>query len=409
MAALFTPCISPVILAVVIILKVQANQSMDSNPVRSETTMNPLSLYIHLPWCVRKCPYCDFNSHAVKGILPYAKYVDALLKDLSLSAPNNRTIHSIYLGGGTPSLFPSDEIARLLTSARAVIPFEPGAEITLEANPGTVEHDHFTGYAQAGVNRISLGAQTFNDAHLKTLGRIHGGDDIARAVAEIKAAGIQDFNVDIMHGLPGQTVEEGVDDLRQAIALNPTHLSWYQLTIEPNTLFAAKPPTLPDERVLGGLETQGKSLLAAEGFDQYEVSAYAKAGKASQHNMNYWRFGDYLGIGAGAHGKITDEDGQVFRTAKYKHPQKYLECVECEIHDPIHVQDLPFEFMMNALRLNEGFTVAQFESATGLPFSSTDTHIKKAVAQGLLTQKASHIAPSPKGRLFLNELLQLWL
>ncbi|HBT13309.1 MAG TPA: YggW family oxidoreductase, partial [Erwinia persicina] len=286
----------------------------------------PLSLYIHIPWCVQKCPYCDFNSHALKGEVPHEEYVQHLLNDLDIDLPltSGREVSTIFIGGGTPSLLSSEAMQMLLDGVRARLPLSAAAEITMEANPGAVEAERFSGYQRAGVNRISIGVQSFSAAKLERLGRIHGPEEAKRAARLAEGLGLRSFNLDLMHGLPDQSLEEALDDLRQAIALNPPHLSWYQLTIEPNTLFASRPPRLPDEDDLWDIFEQGDALLTAAGYQQYETSAYAKPGYRCEHNLNYWRFGDYLGIGCGAHGKLTQPDGTIIRTAKTKHPRGFM-------------------------------------------------------------------------------------
>ena len=290
----------------------------------------PLSLYVHIPWCVQKCPYCDFNSHAQKGAIPEQEYVQHLIADLEAdlekyqASIQNRPLHSIFIGGGTPSLFSAESIKLLLAEIQRRIPFSENIEITMEANPGTVEAERFKGYVDAGVTRISMGIQSFNDDKLQRLGRIHNAAEAKSAVSLAKVSGLKSFNLDLMHGLPNQTLEEALDDLRQAIKLAPPHLSWYQLTIEPNTMFAYRPPTLPDDDELWDIFEQGHQLLTEAGYQQYETSAYSKPGFQCQHNLNYWRFGDYLAIGCGAHGKLTFSDGKILRFSKTKHPKGYL-------------------------------------------------------------------------------------
>ena len=378
------------------------------------TALPPLSLYIHFPWCVRKCPYCDFNSHAVHGDIPEDQYVDALLADLETDLPRvwGRPVRSIFLGGGTPSLFSPEAIERLLAGVRARVVLVPEAEVTLEANPGTVETGRFRGYHAAGVNRLSIGIQSFQPAQLKKLGRIHGRDEALAAAQAARAAGFDNFNLDLMFGLPQQTIEEALADLRTALALQPTHLSLYQLTLEPNTLFHAQPPALPDEDVLAAMQEALQAELAGAGFAQYEVSAYARAGRRSRHNLNYWQFGDYLGIGAGAHAKITDAEG-VTRLWKVKQPRDYLE----KAGTPAGLggeqrpgrDDVAFEFMLNALRLTEGVPALLFSERTGLDPSNMQKLLTQAMERGLLEPGHEHIRPTPLGRRFLNELVALFL
>ena len=335
----------------------------------------PLALYVHLPWCVRKCPYCDFNSHAAKGALPFDDYVDALIRDLDADLPLvwGRVVHSVFFGGGTPSLFPPEAIDRFLQAAAARLRFAPNLEITLETNPGTAEHGRFDGYRAAGVNRLSFGVQSFDDAALQRLGRIHDSAEAERAIKLAQDAGYDNFNIDLMYALPEQTLAQAEHDLERAFALQPTHLSHYQLTLEPNTVFFARPPQgIPDDDDAWDMQEHCQRLLAAAGYAQYEVSAYARPGRQCAHNLNYWRFGDYLGIGAGAHGKISSgAEQQVLRRWKHKHPQSYLASAgsAAAIGGDEHVPAarLPFEYMLNLLRLHEGFRLSDFEACTGLP------------------------------------------
>ena len=347
-------------------------------------TLPPLSLYIHLPWCVKKCPYCDFNSHGIKGdgqggdadAIPEARYIEALIADLEQDLPRvwGRPIHSIFFGGGTPSLFSPAAIQSVLSQVRARLPLRADAEITLEANPGTVELERFQGYRDAGVNRLSIGIQSFNADKLHALGRIHGRDEALGAAAAARAAGFDNFNLDLMFGLPNQTLDEARADLHTALSLGPTHLSLYQLTIEPNTLFHAQAPALPDDEVTWEMQTELQAMTAAAGFEHYEVSAYARAGYASRHNLNYWRFGDYLGIGAGAHAKITHARG-ITRLWKPKHPTQYMETAGTPTgmggEHALTRADAAFEFMLNTLRLTTGFEPDLFLQRTGLPLSFT--------------------------------------
>lgn len=387
-------------------------QSLLTNP--------PLSLYIHIPWCIRKCPYCDFNSHGIKQLgglddIPEQAYIDRLLLDLEQELPLvwGRRLHSIFIGGGTPSLFSAEGMDRLLSGVRARIPFEGDIEITMEANPGTFEAERFAGFRQAGINRLSIGVQSFNAKHLELLGRVHNPEQAIAAAEFAHQAGFRSFNLDLMHGLPDQTTEQALVDLQTAINLKPQHISWYQLTIEPNTLFYQQPPTLPVDETLWTIQEQGQSLLQQNGYSQYEISAFAKEPQLrSQHNLNYWQFGDYLGIGAGAHGKITRLDhNQVERTTKSRHPKDYLQKSVAEIRSghAIAAHELPFEFMLNALRLNEGVPSSYFELRTGLPLHSIQPMLQQAIKDGLLVNSSNMIAPTEKGSLFLNELLQRFI
>jgi putative oxygen-independent coproporphyrinogen III oxidase len=379
-----------------------------------DTTHEPvessLSLYVHMPWCVRKCPYCDFNSHQLKSAAPDSSYIDALIRDFDLELPSvsGRRIDTVFFGGGTPSLFQPEDFSRLLGAFRQRIAFAEDVEITLEANPGTIERGRFAGYRDAGINRVSLGAQTFAPRALEALGRIHSADDTHRAVAELRAAKLDNFNLDLMYALPQQTPEEALEDVRIACALEPLHISYYQLTLEPGTVFHARPPQLPDEDAAWRIQTAGQKLLADAGYVQYEVSAYARPGKRCRHNLNYWLFGDYLGIGAGAHGKLSFELPQrILRTVKPKQPREYLEQMRragSGESSPIAAADLPFEFMLNALRLNEGFTVGDFRRRTGLEMASVERTLVEGEARGLLVRRADGWHPSELGRRFLNDL-----
>ncbi|WP_431225062.1 radical SAM family heme chaperone HemW [Serratia sp. L9] len=371
----------------------------------------PLSLYIHIPWCVQKCPYCDFNSHALKGEVPHQEYVDHLLADLDADLPlaSGREISTIFIGGGTPSLLSAEAMQALLDGVRSRIKVADDAEITMEANPGTVEADRFSGYQRAGVNRISIGVQSFSAEKLTRLGRIHGPEEAKRAAQLATGLGLRSFNLDLMHGLPDQSLEEALDDLRQAIALNPPHLSWYQLTIEPNTLFSSRPPVLPDDDALWDIFERGHELLSAAGYQQYETSAYAKPGYQCQHNLNYWRFGDYLGIGCGAHGKLTFADGRILRTAKTKHPRGFM---RGEYRDKLHevaAHDRPFEFFMNRFRLLEAAPRSEFTHYTGLDESVIRAPLDQALAKGYLEETAAYWQITEHGKLFLNSLLELFL
>jgi putative oxygen-independent coproporphyrinogen III oxidase len=373
----------------------------------------PLSLYIHLPWCVKKCPYCDFNSHAAQGI-PEAAYVDALLLDLERALPDvwGRRIHTVFFGGGTPSLFSAEGIDRILTGVRTLTQLMPGAEITLEANPGTVEAAKFAGFRAAGVTRVSLGIQSFNPRHLKALGRIHD-DCEARRAAELAATHFETFNLDLMFALPGQTLAEALADLDTALAFRPPHLSAYHLTLEPNTPFGhTAPPNLPDDDLAADMQQAIEARLSEAGMRHYETSAYAKPGHASRHNLNYWQFGDYLGIGAGAHSKLSFHD-RIVRQMRTKHPLQYMDAVKQGTHiadtRTLTRDDLPFEFMMNALRLNEGVPTALFEERTGLPLVVCASAIERARARGLLETDPTRLRPTLLGQGFLNDLLELFL
>ena len=374
----------------------------------------PLSLYVHVPWCVQKCPYCDFNSHGQKGEIPEAEYVQHLIDDLKadLHLVQGRKIHSIFIGGGTPSLLTGTAYTRLLKEVDSLIGLEDNCEITLEANPGTVETGRFKDYVKAGINRISIGVQSMQNDKLKALGRIHGSDEANYAAQQAKEAGLNSFNLDLMHGLPGQTLDDALSDLKQIIALDPPHISWYQLTIEPNTQFASKPPTLPQDETLWDIQEQGVELLAQAGYIQYEISGYAKPGYQCQHNLNYWRFGDYLGIGCGAHGKVTDANtGLITRTEKVKHPRGYMDLIKPYMYKSWHVEqdDLAFEFFMNRFRLVEPCPINDFNKLTILPLQSQQSALNQAINKGLLTQTDSHWQVTLKGHRFLNDLLELFV
>jgi len=378
----------------------------------------PLSLYVHFPWCVKKCPYCDFNSHALRGPhsteIPEREYVDALIRDLDfeLHEPEARPLASIFFGGGTPSLFSAAAIGRVLEHAARRLPFAPGIEITLEANPGTADAANFRGYRAAGVNRLSIGVQSLDAGQLKALGRIHGPDEARAAYAMARAAGFDNVNLDLMYALPRQTPAQAHADLRAACELAPEHLSYYQLTLEPNTEFHAHPPPLPDDESAWDMQEQGQALLAAHGYGQYEVSAYARAGRRCRHNLNYWEFGDYLGIGAGAHGKRT-RGARITRRARHKHPRTYLEAAggpaALQEEKVIGAPDLPFEFAMNALRLNEGFRLQDFERRTGLPGARLEPTLEQAAGRGLVEREGETVRPSARGRALLNQLTALFL
>ena len=379
------------------------------------TALPPLSLYIHIPWCVRKCPYCDFNSHAAGESLPEKHYLQSLFTDLEYDLPSiwGRTIQSIFIGGGTPSLFSAEAMDELLAGLRMRLAIEPMAEITLEANPGAIETGKFSEFRDAGINRLSIGCQSFNDQYLEKLGRIHSGQDAIKAAEMAHAAGFDNFNLDLMFGLPEQTPEAAMDDIRQAISLSPSHISHYQLTIEPNTLFHHSPPTLPEDESSWAMQEQCEELLADAGFGHYEISAHAKQGKQCQHNLNYWQFGDYLGIGAGAHAKITSAATQnITRNWKLKHPDKFLAAAHGQHISGTSIlsrEDAAFEFMMNALRLKQGFAKTLFSERTGLPIHQIGDALQLAEKRGLITQDFSSIVPTEQGWHFLNDLIALFL
>jgi putative oxygen-independent coproporphyrinogen III oxidase len=378
-----------------------------------------LALYVHMPWCVRKCPYCDFNSHQLKSAQPDGSYIDALIRDFDIEAPriSGRRIDTVFFGGGTPSLFQPAEFARLLRELRRRIEFADDVEITLEANPGTIERGRFQGYAEAGINRVSLGAQTFDARALQRLGRIHSADDTHRAVEELRAANLDNFNLDLMYALPEQSLELALEDVRIACALGPAHISYYQLTLEPGTVFHSRPPPLPDEEQAWQIQTAGQQMLADAGFLQYEVSAYARAGARCRHNLNYWQFGDYLGIGAGAHGKISLKlPERILRTIKPKQPRDYQERfgtarvseagARAAVGESTYIAaaDLPFEFMLNALRLNEGFEREHYRQRTGLDLATIEQQIQRAEQRRLLAPREGGWQPTELGRRFLNDL-----
>ena len=374
-------------------------------------TRPPLSLYVHLPWCVRKCPYCDFNSHSANGEAPTGRYLDALLADIDRESARaaGREIETVFLGGGTPSLFSPSEIGRLVAGIDDSLRLAPGAEITMEANPGTIECGSPAGYRAAGVNRVSLGAQSFNDVSLQRLGRIHSSDDIRRSVDDVVAAGFDNFNLDLMHGLPGQTTEMAVADIREALELGAPHLSWYQLTLEPNTVFHARPPVgLPDEEAAWAIQEAGTAVLQEAGFEQYEVSAWSRPGRQCRHNLNYWQFGDYLAVGAGAHGKVTD-DGAVLRYRKAANPLQYMQMMESGEHGASATvpteSDLVFEFMLNALRLVDGFPEMLFEERTGLGADALVRAGAAAMETGLIERLPGGVwRPTALGKRFLDDL-----
>jgi putative oxygen-independent coproporphyrinogen III oxidase len=373
-------------------------------------TLPPLGLYVHIPWCVRKCPYCDFNSHQQPAALPEAEYIAALLQDfrLDMHMVQGRQLDSIFIGGGTPSLFSADSYAALLNGLKHEIRFADDIEITLEANPGTFEMEKFAGYRQAGINRLSIGIQSFNELHLQKLGRIHGSDEALKATAIAKAAGFSNCNLDLMFGLPGQNLNEAMQDLQTAIACNPTHISWYQLTIEPNTEFFRYPPVVPEDDAVAHMQESGINLLAQHGYRRYEISAYSKPHCQSRHNRNYWKFGDYIGIGAGAHGKFTQAATHtITRTRKKKMPGHYLEDPANFTAEttPVPAAELPLEFMMNALRLTEGVPASYYAARTFQRPEEIRPALQKLQAAGLLRDNSKRLQPTEKGLNYLNEIL----
>ncbi|MCL1635443.1 radical SAM family heme chaperone HemW [Luteimonas sp. SX5] len=381
------------------------------------TATPPLSLYVHLPWCVRKCPYCDFNSHEGRGALPFEPYVDALIADLDHDLPLawGRTVQTVFFGGGTPSLFPAAAVDRFLQAASSRLRFAPGLEITLETNPGTAEHGRFEHYLAAGVNRLSFGIQSFDDGCLQRLGRIHDSREAEYAVKLAQDAGFDNFNLDLMYALPQQTLAMAERDIERAIALHPAHISHYQLTLEPNTLFAAKPPAgIPEHDDAWDMQERCQAMLAASGYAQYEVSAYARPDRQCAHNLNYWRFGDYLGIGAGAHGKLTlGSEQSILRRWKVKHPAEYLakagsaEAIGGDEY--IAPERRPFDYMLNALRLNEGFSLASFEAGTGLDRAVIDERLNTARDRDWLSIDGDRVVPTELGRRFTNDVIAVFL
>jgi len=371
----------------------------------------PLSLYIHVPWCVRKCPYCDFNSHAIQNDLPESAYLNALLEDLDqdLALASGRTIETVFIGGGTPSLMSGDFYRRLFKGLRERLTFAEDAEITLEANPGTLEEGRFEAFREAGINRLSIGVQSFNPAHLKALGRIHDSAAAHRAIDAARKAGFDNFNLDLMHGLPGQTPSEALDDLQSAMSHEPPHLSWYQLTLEPNTEFYSRPPDLPDDDQLWEIAQRGGEYLRQQGFNDYEVSAWSREGKASQHNLNYWTFGDYLALGAGGHGKISLPDGTINRYWKTRQPDAYLNRIGSRTagSEKIEPEELPLEFLMNALRLRKGVDENLFSERTGLPLTSVAVQLENLREDKLLVR--DRLQATGLGQRYLNSLLERFL
>lgn len=393
--------------------------SLKDAPLQGDVTLSgltnppPLSLYIHIPWCVRKCPYCDFNSHEARQEIPEAAYVDALIADLEQATPLvwGRKIRSVFFGGGTPSIFSAEAIDKILSHVRMLTPLEYGAEVTLEANPGTVDIANFKGYRDAGVNRVSLGIQSFKPQYLKSLGRIHDREQ-ALAAAELALNTFDRVNLDVMYALPEQSLEDALEDAETACQIKPAHLSFYHLTLEPNTPFHRTPPSLPDDDTSATMQEEIEKILAANGYQHYETSAFAQPGQQCQHNLNYWTFGDYLGIGAGAHSKLSFHD-KIMRQSRHKHPKRYLEAIQqgqvVDSEWQIGREDLAFEFMMNALRLVDGVEIGLFQQRTGLPLRTIQSTLQEAQHQGLLAEQGGVVAPTLKGQRFLNELLGMFL
>lgn len=374
----------------------------------------PLSLYIHIPWCVQKCPYCDFNSHAVKNPIPEDEYIQCLLEDLSQDKhlAQGRSIQSIFFGGGTPSIFSAHGIKKILKGVHSVLNLADECEITLEANPGTFEIEKFKGFKDAGVNRFSIGVQSLQSQQLNLLGRIHNPEEAKTAAKLAANIGLKSFNLDLMHGLPQQSLSHALADLQQVIALNPQHISWYQLTIEENTLFASKPPKLPDDDILWTIQSEGQKLLAQHGYHQYEISAYAKPGFESKHNLNYWRFGDYLAIGCGAHGKITLTDSKkIMRYEKVKHPKGYLDAETEYTYRSKYLEsdDLAFEFLMNRFRLQEKCAKSDLYQYTGLQPEQIQSMMQQAIDKGLVNETSTDWTVTPHGHRYLNDLLSIFI
>jgi putative oxygen-independent coproporphyrinogen III oxidase len=381
-------------------------------PVIALAALPPLSVYVHIPWCVRKCPYCDFNSHEARGELPEQQYAQALMADLERALPSvwGRRVHTVFFGGGTPSLLSAKTLDQILSGIRARVPLDPDAEITLEANPGTFESGKFTEFRRLGINRLSIGVQSFNAVHLKALGRIHDDHEARRAI-EIARTHFANINLDLMYALPRQTLLEAEADVCTAVEFAPQHVSAYHLTIEPNTYFHRYPPSVPDEHLAADMQETIESVLAEHDYAHYETSAFARPGQQSRHNSNYWLFGDYLGIGAGAHSKISFRD-RIVRQMRWKHPREYLDRVvdqPIQQENPVTTAELPFEFMMNALRLTRGFPAHLFEERTGLSLLTLRRELDEAERLGLLARSVGDICPTLRGQRFLNELLQLFL
>tara|TARA_B110000196_G_scaffold39378_1_gene29910 strand:+ start:342 stop:1499 length:1158 start_codon:yes stop_codon:yes gene_type:complete len=380
----------------------------------TQLSLPPLSLYVHIPWCIKKCPYCDFNSHTSATDIPEKDYLISLMDDLdkTLNFVQGRKLSSIFFGGGTPSLFSANGIEQIIKGAESRIGFHKDIEITLEANPGTFEQKKFSDYRAKGVNRLSIGVQSFNDTQLISLGRVHSSKEALNVVKNAKLAGFDNINIDLMHGLPNQSVDEAINDLTCAIKLEPNHISWYQLTIEPNTIFFNKPPKLPKEILVEAIQEKGGEILSDAEYKQYEVSAYCKKNKRSAHNMNYWEFGDYLGIGAGAHGKISlPKENKIIRIQKTRSPEDYLnykKTYTCSSKS-IDLDEIPLEFMMNALRINQGVSTTMFEGRTGLSVRQIDPYLKILKKQKLIEDSTTRICPTKKGRMLLNSVLEVFL
>jgi oxygen-independent coproporphyrinogen-3 oxidase len=387
-----------------------------AEPVQTQIGLPPLSLYVHLPWCVSKCPYCDFNSHKAPERLPREEYFEALLMDIEADLPLvwGRPVGSVFFGGGTPSLFDAEWIGELLSRIRGLLPLRPDTEITLEANPGTIEYDSFSAYRDVGINRVSVGVQSFDDGLLARIGRIHAGDEARVAIESIHKAGIENFNIDLMFGLPGQSLTEAIADIKTALSMAPAHLSHYQLTLEPNTAFAANPPGLPAEDDCWKMQSGAAELLSESGLNQYEISAWSVPGQACRHNLNYWHYGDFLGVGAGAHAKLTDTATQkILRISKHRHPRQYLAARDsgewrAEVKE-LGEADRLFEFFLNQLRLREGVSMSEFSERTGLPRERAAEGIGKAVRRGLLRLGDGQLLPTELGWRFVNETQQLFL
>lgn len=390
------------------------NQNSINSPLNFQAPL-PLSLYVHYPWCIQKCPYCDFNSHTLKQELDETAYIQAMLRQLEQTLPMvwGRPIRSIFFGGGTPSLFSEKGLNEFLSQARALLGFSPQIEITLEANPGTVDFAKFAAFRQAGINRLSMGIQSFDDQKLKSLGRIHSAKEAEKAIAEAKGAGFENFNLDLMFALPEQTLEQAVADIEQALAFEPPHLSHYQLTLEPNTPFYKQPPILPDEDLAWEMQTACQELIGTAGYEHYEVSAYAKPGRECTHNLNYWQFGDYIGLGAGAHGKITmAPQGRVLRTQMPASPGGYVQAIQSGQFGrqfAVEPQELIFEFMLNALRLQHGFSLKLFTEHTGLSLGSIEMQLQSLQEEGLISVDQGYLRLSDKGKIYLNHVVGSFL
>ena len=402
--------VDKIVIPIIPVSASKLNSVVERVPLKA---LPPLALYIHIPWCIKKCPYCDFNSHEAKDHIPEELYIDALVQDVEYSLPQiwGRKIHTIFFGGGTPSVLSAQAVDSLLSRLRALLPLEHCTEITLEANPGTFEAAKFEAYRQSGINRLSIGIQSFSSQYLKKLGRVHTDQEAFKAV-EIAQRYFDNFNLDLMYALPDQSFEEAIEDIKTAARLSPTHLSAYQLTLEPNTLFYRYPPQLPGDDAAEEMQTAIEQLLADAGYQNYETSAFAKPGWRCKHNLNYWQFGDYLGIGAGAASKISFPD-RILRSMRHKQPKAYLENIKSHQHvmeeQSVSLNDLPFEFMMNALRMHDGFPIYLFEERTGLSLNVIAKQLREARQKKLIYFDSKIIKPTAKGRRFLNDLLQLFL